>query len=197
MLLAVDWQGEPLLGWLASEKLNGCRVEWDGEVFWTRNGNIVDAPKWFTRGLPKCRINGEIHAGRGFGFGNDNSAYKVAMTAVRHGGDWFNECDDCNPIRFTALYLPEAEGNWHTRQIATARAVKGCANADAINCLHLTKTGDMANMLANIRNAGGEGAMFVNPRGGSEYGRTGDLLRFKFSRECHISSESNPLRLLK
>lgn len=183
MLLARDWRGEPLLGWFASEKLNGCRVEWDGEVFWTRHGNVVEAPRWFTKGLPKTRINGEIHAGRGIGFGNDNSAYKVAMTAVRHGGDWFNECDDCQPIRFTALYLPDAAGNWHQRQVATAGAVRGCANADAIESFRLERTGDLSRFMQRLHRLGAEGGMFVNPNGGQHCGRSGDLLRWKFGRD--------------
>jgi len=36
MTLAVDWHGHTLIdGWLASEKLNGCRAYWDGSGFWT------------------------------------------------------------------------------------------------------------------------------------------------------------------
>ena len=58
MALAVDWLGQSsLVGWWASEKLNGCRAVWDGENFWTREGRMIDAPDWFKHGLPKIRFD--------------------------------------------------------------------------------------------------------------------------------------------
>lgn len=176
MLLAVDWQGESLAGWLATEKFNGCRVEWDGESFWTRNGNRVDAPKWFTKGLPRCRINGEIHAGRGVGVGNHNTAYKLAMRAVVHGADWFTYA-----IRFTALYAYDVSGNWAKRQAATVRAVRGCHHAEAVKPVVMSRDGsDLTKLMVGLRSGNAEGAMFLNPNGNADFGRTGDLLRIKF-----------------
>ena len=180
MILARDWQGEPLLGCLASEKLNGCRVEWDGEAFWTRHGNRVTAPEWFTRGLPRCRINGEIHAGRGVGFGNNNSAYKVASNAVRLGGEWFSETDDGHPLLFAALYCPEVSGNWQRRQRAAVRAVRGCRTAEAIKADVVRDCGAVARWLKALRAGNAEGGMFLRPEGDGECGRTGELLRIKF-----------------
>lgn len=182
MLLAKDWSGQDLTGWLASEKLNGCRVEWDGSYFWTRHGNRVNAPAWFTKGLPRCRVNGEIHAGRGVGFGNNNSAYKVASNAVRLGGNWFDEMDGGEPLRFTALYLSGAPGNWHARQLA-ATAIKGCRHADAVETRVLSQRGDLVRFMSWLRKIGAEGGMFVNPNGGGNAGRTGDLLRWKFLKD--------------
>lgn len=51
-------------GWLASEKMDGCRAYWDGRQFWTRGGNVIMAPAWFTRGLPASHLDGEIWAVR-------------------------------------------------------------------------------------------------------------------------------------
>ena len=182
MILARDLTSQWVGGWQFSEKLNGCRVEWDGKLFWTRSGHPVDAPRWFTKGLPRCRINGEIHAGRGRGLGNHNSAYKVASNAVRLGGDWFHETDDGEPLRFTALFLPEAAGNWAARQRAVARAVRGRHHADAIR--HGRVRDDnrhYAEILLQHVRLGSEGVMFLNPDGGGEQGRTGELLRVKFN----------------
>ena len=52
-------------GWPVSEKLNGCRAYFDGSQFWTRGGNVIAAPDWFTAGLPGVPLDGEIWAGRG------------------------------------------------------------------------------------------------------------------------------------
>lgn len=182
MLLAKDAEGACLLGWQASEKLNGCRVEWDGAAFWTRNGNRVYPPRWFTRGLPRCRINGEIHAGRGRGMLNDNSAFKVASNAVRLGGDWFTETDDGHPLVFTALYLPEVGGSWQQRQRAVAKAVRGCRFAEAVRFHVVQSAADEARWLLSLRRLNGEGAMYLNPHGDGQPGRTGELLRVKFVR---------------
>ena len=47
------------VGWLVSEKLNGCRAYWDGSQFWTRGGNVIAAPDWFIDGLPAVHLDGE------------------------------------------------------------------------------------------------------------------------------------------
>ena len=180
MLLARDWRGQSLLGWQASEKLNGCRVEWDGEVFWTRHGNCVEAPRWFTKGLPRCRINGEIHAGRGVGFGNNNSAFKMASNAVRLGGHWFDDTDGGQPLVFTAFYLPEADGSWARRQQLVAATVKGCCHAEAIRFHAVRDAAAEARRLLKLRRANAEGAMYLQPDGEGQCGRSGELLRMKF-----------------
>jgi len=179
MILAVNWQGIDLTGSIASEKLNGCRVEWDGETFWTRSGKRVNAPAWFTKGLPRRRINGEIHCGRGVGIGNDNSGYKVAMTAVIHGGEWFTNTDNGAAIRFTALFMPGVRGSWTEKQLATRDALRGCKHADAIETRRIRSPKDFANFVKGLHAVNAEGAMFLID-GNGKTGRTGELRRFKF-----------------
>jgi DNA ligase len=76
-------------GWFLSEKLDGMRCFWDGGVttgmpksevpwanhnkdsryitlpistgLWTRLGNVIHAPKWFTDSLPKMPLDGELY----------------------------------------------------------------------------------------------------------------------------------------
>ena len=64
MTLAEDWRGQVVNGWLASEKMDGCRALWTGYQFFTRGGNEIAAPDWFTDGLPCVPLDGEIFAGR-------------------------------------------------------------------------------------------------------------------------------------
>ena len=47
-------------GWLVSRKFNGVRLWWDGVALWTREGNRITAPAWFTRGLPAMPLDGEL-----------------------------------------------------------------------------------------------------------------------------------------
>jgi DNA ligase-1 len=169
MMLAVDMDGcHTVSGWLASEKLNGCRAYWDGTQFWTRGGNVIDAPKWFTEKLPKMHLDGEIHAGRGTGFRNANTGYKASMTAVIHGKKWFTK-----EIKFTAFDAPQVAGNWLERLAAIPAALR-------IESVRITDILHFVSYLTNLRKLGAEGAMFRNPATGYETGRTENLLRFKY-----------------
>lgn len=55
----------PPIGWLMSEKFDGYRAMWDGARFISRQGNVYNAPEWFTKFLPKdIVLDGELYAGR-------------------------------------------------------------------------------------------------------------------------------------
>lgn len=181
MTLAVDWHGSNLAGWFVSEKLNGCRAFWDGWRFWTRGGNVIPAPKWFTRGLPRVPLDGEIWAGRGVRHGNDNSAFKIASKAVRLGGHWFED----GHLEFVAFDFPEACGSWDKRIRQAARALKQSAIGRAIDFFQINPRcrdyGQLTAFLRKIRLLGGEGACMRNPDViAYEIGRSANLLRFKF-----------------
>jgi DNA ligase 1 len=58
-------------GWLVSIKLDGHRAYWNGTHFRSRGpgdnfGRIIEAPKWFTQGLPVEALDGELYAGIGW-----------------------------------------------------------------------------------------------------------------------------------
>lgn len=66
MMHGGDWTDDiDPAGWIVSEKLNGCRAFWDGSQLWSRGGNVIPAPAWFTAGLPTSPLDGEVWAGRG------------------------------------------------------------------------------------------------------------------------------------
>jgi len=47
-----------------SEKLDGIRGYWNGEKLFTRSGNEIKAPNWFTTGWPNTSMDGEIWSER-------------------------------------------------------------------------------------------------------------------------------------
>jgi DNA ligase 1 len=53
--------------WMASEKLDGVRLAWDGKKsFWTRGNQRIQAPPTFRAALPRnVPLDGELFAGRG------------------------------------------------------------------------------------------------------------------------------------
>ena len=48
-----------------SEKLDGVRAVWDGQVLRFRSGRVIVAPAWFLLALPKLALDGELWIGRG------------------------------------------------------------------------------------------------------------------------------------
>lgn len=177
MTLACDLTSQWVGGWFYQEKIRDCRVMWDGEVFWTRSGAIVDAPDWFTKGLPNMRIDGGIWAGR--------HGFQIASNAVRLGGHHWDEPD----IAFTPFDLPDMVATWDLRQREASRAIKGCACArsipfgrvDDINRTELTPS-SFGGVMMRVAKLGGEGVVFRNPICERyETGRSPNLLRNKLT----------------
>jgi DNA ligase-1 len=50
---------------LISEKFDGVRAVWDGQVLRFRSGRLIAAPSWFLSALPRVALDGELWMGRG------------------------------------------------------------------------------------------------------------------------------------
>jgi len=48
-----------------SEKLDGVRAYWNGHQFISKQGNIYQAPEWFTKDFPPFALDGELWLDRG------------------------------------------------------------------------------------------------------------------------------------
>ena len=64
-LAKVYEEGVELKHYWVSEKLDGVRAYWDGERFLSKQGNVYNAPEWFTEGFPDTLMDGELWMGRG------------------------------------------------------------------------------------------------------------------------------------
>jgi DNA ligase-1 len=65
LLAHIYHQGIDVGDYLVSEKLDGIRAIWDGQQLISRQGHLIHAPVWFTRGFPKQALDGELWIGRG------------------------------------------------------------------------------------------------------------------------------------
>jgi DNA ligase-1 len=68
-------------GWWMSEKLDGCRCIFDGKRFMSRNGRTFSAPGSWHEGMPDCRLDGEIYAGK-------RSFESLVSTIQKRGSEW-------------------------------------------------------------------------------------------------------------
>jgi DNA ligase-1 len=158
---ACDWDRiKDLTGWLLAEKMDGCRAFWDGSQFWTRGGNIIEAPARIANRMPGNARDGEMWAGRG--------GFKRASNAVRFGGDWWDGVD------FFAFDAPEVGGDvmtrWNEMRLCRDNLPPICvceSNAHALD------------LMRQIQADGGEGLVARKPDLVWRPGRTTDMLKLK------------------
>jgi DNA ligase-1 len=170
MLADIYHQGMPLDGYWVSEKYDGVRGYWDGKQFWTRNGEPIAAPAWFTAPLPNTPMDGELWAGRG--------RFELAVSAVRSqkpsNADW-------REMHFMVFDLPSQPGNFDARLAALRKLLPITAAPWVVPVAQerATTHADLEALLDKTIKLGGEGLMLH--WGSSMYRgeRNADLLKFK------------------
>lgn len=166
VLLAKSWSGSDPSGWWISEKLDGVRAVWDCRNLRTRTGQDINAPQWFLDSLPKAEpLDGELWIGHG------RFQDTVGIVLSRAAGNAWKQ------IRYAAFDAPEASGGFEERQSALRHAVAGVAFALPQRVCR--DSSDLADALANVTAAGGEGIMLRQPGSVYERKRSGTLLKVK------------------
>ena len=153
-------------GWLESEKLDGVRAFWNGEVFVSRQGNVYAAPNFFTAKLPHEPLDGELWTGR--------SMFQKTISIVKSqssGKLW-------EKILFAVFDAPSLRGGFEQRlaylkelelgQFARVHPHSVCANRAEAEA-HLKAAAA----------AGAEGLMFRKPGSTYEPRRSSTLLKMK------------------
>ena len=170
MLAKAYRPGTALQDYWLSEKYDGVRGYWDGSRLWTRGGQPVNAPAWFTANWPKVPMDGELWAGRG--------QFQKAVSTVRQ-----QTPDDAawRGVRFMVFDLPAESGRFTERLQVLERLVPGL-NIPWVQPVVQEKVASEAalkNALQQMVKLGGEG--LVLHRGASLYKgvRSDDLLKVK------------------
>ena len=177
MLANVYRDGTALADYWVSEKYDGMRGYWDGQTLWTRGGERIAAPGWFTAGWPKDPMDGELWAGHG--------QFAKAVSTVRqqtpNDAAW-------RMLRFMVFDLP-AHGGPFTERIPALHGVVSRIDQLWVQAVAQSKVANPQALRAlldrTVRN-GGEGLMLH--RGASLYKglRSDDLLKLK----THEDSEA-------
>ena len=170
MLAKVYHPGIDLSDYWVSEKYDGLRGYWDGQQLFTRGGERVQAPVWFTAGWPSTPLDGELWAGRG--------QFAKATSTVRqqtpNDAGW-------RAMKFMVFDVP-AQGGPFTERITALNAAVAQIGQPWVVAVVQARATTHAALLAQMHRivkAGGEG--LVLHRGASLYtaARNDDLLKVK------------------
>ena len=177
MLANVYRPGVVLADYWVSEKYDGVRGYWDGKALWTRGGERVAVPAWFTAGWPNVPLDGELWAGYG--------QFSKAISTVRQQ----TPSDDAwRAMRFMVFDLP-AQGGPFSERIPALNGLISQIDQPWVQTVAQFKVANhqaLHSLLLKTVKAGGEGLMLH--RGDSLYKgqRSDDLLKFK----THDDSEA-------
>lgn len=159
-----------LEGYWMSEKLDGVRGYWDGQQFWSRQGNVYQAPDWFTQDFPQEPLDGELWMGR--------NTFAQLSGAVRRyqpdDGEW-------RRIRYRVFDLPQSTLPFSGRLRQMQQLVDASLSPyiEVIEQVPATTHAELMTQLDAVIAQGGEGLMLHH--GNSHYrgGRTDGLLKVK------------------
>ena len=171
MMLAQGYRpGDPVSIYAVSEKYDGLRGYWDGRALWTRGGEPVAAPAWFTAGWPAQALDGELWAGRG-GF---ERAVGVARRKTPDEAGW-------RRMRFMIFDLPAHGGEFRQRYAALRTLVPPSPTgwAQPVAQSSIAEPAVLDRLLRETVRAGGEGLMLHRWNAYHRAGRSADLLKYK------------------
>jgi DNA ligase-1 len=157
-----------------SEKLDGIRAYWDGKNLISRGGNVIHAPKWFTKEYPPFEIDGELWTKRE-NFENISSIVRDKVPSK----EW-------RDIKHYIFEVPHAKGGLFER-LEEVRPYEG----EVINIIPQTKVIDkhhLQQFLRDIESKGGEGVVVRDPKALYIDKRSSKALKVKtfLDRECKI-----------
>jgi len=170
LLLAHAWDNATdLKDWWISEKLDGVRAYWTGEVFLSRQGNTYHAPDWFTQGLPAEPLDGELWMDRG--------AFQRTVSIVRRQ----DKSEHWKTIRFVVFDAPAKDDPFEQRIefLNEAFADLKHAFASVLKQERCRSESHLRKKLVEIESLGGEGLMLRQPASRYEIGRSMTLLKVK------------------
>ncbi len=170
MLANVYRDDFPLAEYRVSEKFDGMRGYWDGHRLFSRGGEIIHAPQWFTDGWPTVPLDGELWIARG----QFAQAVSIVRKQTPDDAEW-------RKIHFMVFDLPAHPGVFDERDAALQQIVArvGQPWLQHVVQLRVSDHDALQAMLERIVGQGGEGLMLH--RGASLYRaeRNDDLLKLK------------------
>ena len=170
LLAHVYQQGMDVRDYLVSEKLDGVRAIWDGKQLISRQGNVIHAPDWFTRGFPKQALDGELWSGRG----QFEWLSGTVRQSIPNDSSWRKVC-------YYVFELPHAAGTFaeRAREIERLAGNKRSPYLKAIKQFHVNDAASLKRTLDSVVARHGEGLMLHRADAPYVTGRNHALLKLK------------------
>ncbi len=171
--------GINLQDYWVSEKLDGVRAYWDGKQLVSRQGNVFQAPQWFTDSLPESALDGELWIGR--------SQFEQVSGLVRRqipdDALWLNVKYMVFDLPVSAFQgsVPESALSFDERLKHLEKIISSAnaAHLQLIRQFKVTSQEALMNQLDDIVKQGGEGLMLHLGSSLYQSGRSDDLLKLK------------------
>lgn len=180
MMLAERYGGQAVANYWISEKLDGVRGRWDGARLYTRGGNPIATPAWFTAGWPHVPMDGELWAGRG---------RFDEISALARSGD--GSLHAWTGVRFMVFDLPRHRGRFDQRveHIRILIRHAGVAWLQPVHQYRVSSRDELDGRLRQVVRNGGEGLMLHHRDAIYRSGRSEHLLKLK----AHDDAEARVL----
>ena len=156
--------------YLVSEKLDGVRALWDGQVLRFRSGKNINAPGWFLAALPKQALDGELWIGRG----SFDRLSGIVRREAPVDAEW-------HEVRYMLFELPGAPGAFSDRAEQIRQLVRQ-ANVTWLREIEQFRVVDRSSLqkrFTEVVQAGGEGLMLHRADALYQTGRSDVLLKMK------------------
>ena len=180
VMLVSEYKDQNLSNWVMSEKYDGVRGYWDGKKMLSKNGNQINAPKWFLDALPPFAIDGELWSGRG------KFEKTVSITADS------NPSDEWRDIKFMIFDVPNASGDLFQRLGVLERFLAKNPNKfiNIIEQIYIKSNSHAFDFLDTITANGGEGIVVRDPKAAYSHTRSTKILKIKKFKdsECEITA---------
>ncbi len=171
LMLATGYHaGIEVSDYWVSEKLDGVRGHWDGQVLRTRGGHVVAAPEWFTAHWPAVPMDGELWLGRG----RFDEVSGIVRAQAVDAAAW-------RQVRFMVFDLPAHGGPFKAR-VQEMRSLLAATGVDWLRPVRQFQIADADQLDARfdaVVATGGEGLMLHHRNALYVVGRSEGLLKYK------------------
>ena len=171
LLLAKTYRDDiSIQDYWVSEKLDGVRAYWDGRRLLSRQGNVFNAPAWFTAGFPPHPLDGELWLRRG--------AFEATLSTVQKQQP---DATEWRQMSYQIFELPAAAGSF-TERLAKLKRIIAEVNSPYLRLIpqrRFESQADLHKQLDEVVARGGEGLMLHRADSLYQTGRSDALLKLK------------------
>lgn len=156
--------------YLVSEKLDGVRAIWTGNKLVTRQGNVINAPTWFTAPLPEIWLDGELWIARN----KFSRVSGIIRTKMPNDKDWQN-------ISYHIFDMPNSSISFGARYKKYSKLVEQLhsPHIKAVKQHSFTNLESLTHYFKDLTKQGAEGVMLHLASAKYKSGRSGALLKLK------------------